>query len=228
MAFGFKAAVGEEYKLVVIVRKDLKMGTGKIAAQVGHAAVECALFAKERNRKAFDAWYKGGQRKVVLKVDSLEELHQYLKLASSSGLHVALITDAGRTQVEPGSETCVGIGPAPESEIDRITGDLKMLRSQQFDLRLCIHYLAVEAVEGVEQRGLEGSRAVEVPQGVLAGDVHRSDRRSDGLRGRPAGADVASDHRGQHAAGAGHRSHVSVAVGQPVDLLPVGDVIDLP
>lgn len=221
MAFGFKAVSSEEYKLVVIVRKDLKMGTGKIAAQVGHAAVECALFAKERNRKAFDAWYKGGQRKVVLKVDSLEELHQYLKLASSNGLHVALITDAGRTQVEPGSETCVGIGPAPESEIDRITGDLKMLRSQPFYLGLGIQVLPVQAVDRVEQRGLERPGCVEVAQGVLTGDVHGRYRGRHGLSIGAAGADVAPDDGGQHASGAGHRPHVPVAVGEPVGPLSV-------
>ena len=228
MAFGIRMVPSEEYKLVVIVRKDLKMGTGKIAAQVGHAAVECALFAKERNRKAFDAWYKGGQRKVVLRVDSLEELHQYLKLASSNGLHVALITDAGRTQVEPGSETCVGIGPAPESEIDRITGDLKMLRSQPFYPGLGIEDLPVEAVHRVEEGGLERPGRIEVAQGVLAGDVHRSNSRSDSLGVGPAGADVAPYDGGQHASGPGHRAHVPVAVGEPVYLLPVGDVIDLP
>jgi PTH2 family peptidyl-tRNA hydrolase len=129
MAFRFASAPQEEYKLVVLVRNDLKMGKGKIAAQVGHAAVECALFAEKKNKRAFDAWYASGQRKVVLKVEDLEELQSYVKLASSNGLHVALITDAGRTQVDPGTVTCLGIGPAPESEIDRITGELKMLRS---------------------------------------------------------------------------------------------------
>lgn len=43
------------------------------------------------------------------------------------GLHTILITDAGRTQVEPGTVTCVGIGPALASKIDKVTGELKML-----------------------------------------------------------------------------------------------------
>ena len=113
--------------MVGLVRNDVKMGKGKIAAQVGQAAVDCALYAEKKDKKAFDAWYNGGQAKVVLKVDSLEELTRYMQEARSYGLHTSMITDAGRTQIEPGSVTCLGIGPASKSDIDKVTGDLKML-----------------------------------------------------------------------------------------------------
>ena len=127
MAFGFGNKISEEYKLVILVRKDIKMGTGKIAAQVGHAAVECALYAEKKDKKSFDAWLGCGQAKVVLKVDSLEDLKRYMSEARSVGLHTTMITDAGRTQIEPGTVTCLGIGPAPISDIDKVTGELKML-----------------------------------------------------------------------------------------------------
>ncbi|MDO5862015.1 MAG: peptidyl-tRNA hydrolase Pth2 [Thermoplasmata archaeon] len=117
----------DEYKVVVIVRTDLDMGKGKIAAQVGHASVECALAAEKRDRKAFDAWMASGQKKVVLKVSSRDEMIRYMAEARSKGIFACKITDAGRTQIEPGSDTCVGLGPAPTSELDRITGSLKML-----------------------------------------------------------------------------------------------------
>lgn len=117
----------EEYKLVVVVRNDLKMGKGKIAAQVAHAAVECALYAEKKDKKSFDGWHSAGQAKVVLKVDSLEELTRCMAEARSVGLHTSMITDAGRTQIEPGTVTCVGIGPALAGDIDRVTGTLKML-----------------------------------------------------------------------------------------------------
>ena len=94
-----------EYKLVVVVRTDLDMGKGKIAAQVGHASVTCALNAEKRDRKAFDAWMDCGQRKVVLKVSSRDEMVRVMAEARSKGLFACLITDAGRTQVEPGTET---------------------------------------------------------------------------------------------------------------------------
>lgn len=126
MAFGLGKPVGE-YKMVIVVRNDVKMGKGKVAAQVGHAAVQCALYAEKKDRKSFDAWYNTGQAKVVLKVDSLDELKRYMAEARSVGLHTEMITDAGRTQIEPGTITCMGIGPAPVSDIDKVTGDLKML-----------------------------------------------------------------------------------------------------
>ena len=63
----------------------------------------------------------------MLKVDSFEELDKYRMMASSNKIHIAVITDAGRTQVEPGTVTCMGLGPAPASELDKITGELKML-----------------------------------------------------------------------------------------------------
>ena len=121
MGFGFKPVRSdEEYKVVVLVRTDLDMGKGKMAAQVGHASVELALRAQKMDRKA-------GQKKVVLKVANKDEMIRYMNEARSSGLYTCMITDAGRTQIEPGSQTCVGIGPAPESEIDKVTGGLKML-----------------------------------------------------------------------------------------------------
>ncbi|CAF1543725.1 unnamed protein product, partial [Rotaria sordida] len=37
-----------------------------------------------------------------------------------------LIRDAGRTQIEPGSKTVLGIGPAPSKLINEITRHLKL------------------------------------------------------------------------------------------------------
>lgn len=128
MGFGFKSVrADEEYKIVVLVRMDLDMGKGKMAAQVGHASVELALRAQKMDRKSFDAWMSEGQKKVVLKVANRDEMIRYMNEARSNGLYTCIITDAGRTQVEPGSQTCVGIGPAPCSDIDQVTGSLKML-----------------------------------------------------------------------------------------------------
>ena len=114
-------------KQVVVVRKDLDMGTGKIAAQVGHA---CVLGA-ERVRKSHPGWYtqweQSGQEKVVVKVTSLEELEQVKKHAISLDLPWSEVTDAGHTQIEPGTVTCISIGPAPEATVDKVTKDLKLL-----------------------------------------------------------------------------------------------------
>ena len=115
-----------EYKLVVVVRSDLDMSVGKLSAQVAHAAVTCALEAKAKRPKWFSAWYGEGQRKVVLKVDGKEELRELKEMAGRAGLPHALITDAGLTELPPNTTTCLGIGPAPEKDVDRITGSLPL------------------------------------------------------------------------------------------------------
>ncbi len=114
-------------KQVIVVRKDLNMGVGKIAAQVGHA---CVLGA-EHVRKSHPQWYKewetAGQEKVVVKVFSLDELEKIKKHVISLDLPWSEVTDAGHTQIAPGTITCISIGPAPEDKIDKATKDLKLL-----------------------------------------------------------------------------------------------------
>lgn len=121
-----KFTASEECKLVILMRNDVKMTKGKIAAQAGHAAVNCALACKKKDSKTFDQWMNDGQAKVVLRIDSEAELFQFKALADSQGIINSVICDAGRTQIEPGTYTCLGMGPAPASVLDKITGDLKL------------------------------------------------------------------------------------------------------
>lgn len=116
-----------EYKLVVVVRSDLKLSQGKLAVQVAHAAVNCALACKKSEPDWFRAWYDEGQRKVVLKVNELEELRDLQAEAKSARLPHSLVQDAGLTEVPPGTVTCLGIGPGPEKVIDKLTGSLSLV-----------------------------------------------------------------------------------------------------
>lgn len=113
-----------EYKQVILIRTDLKISRGKIAAQVAHASVESMTRA---NKNLVAAWRKGGMKKVVLRVSSKKELLDYWHMAKATKLATALIKDAGRTEIEPGTMTCLGIGPDEERKIDKITGNLKIL-----------------------------------------------------------------------------------------------------
>jgi len=114
-------------KQVIVVRKDLGMGAGKIAAQVGHACVLGAEHVRKSKREWFDQWERYGQEKVVVKVSSLSDLEKVKRDAISHGLPWSEVTDAGHTQIEPGTVTCISIGPAPEEMIDKVTKNLKLL-----------------------------------------------------------------------------------------------------
>ena len=112
------------YKQVILVREDLKLPKGKLAAQCSHAAVDAAA---KSDRKIVDLWKKEGGKKIVLKVKDEKELFTYKEMAENLGLKTALITDAGHTVLEPGTKTCLGIGPDEEEKIDKVSGKLKMM-----------------------------------------------------------------------------------------------------
>ncbi|CAH0595516.1 unnamed protein product [Chrysodeixis includens] len=122
-----KYATNGEYKLVLVVRTDLQMTKGKIAAQCGHAAVGAYEKALKEDPSILKTWLRTGQAKIALKIDSLESLKQISDNAKKMGLITTTIRDAGRTQIAPNSITVVGIGPAPVKMIDKVTGDLKLL-----------------------------------------------------------------------------------------------------
>jgi PTH2 family peptidyl-tRNA hydrolase len=112
-------------KLSVVVRTDLGMGRGKIAAQVAHAAVTAVLAAL--GSADFAGWLADGQPKVVLRVGSAAELGQIAAAGSAAGLPTEIIRDAGRTQLAPGTATCCAIGQADAARVDAVTGDLALL-----------------------------------------------------------------------------------------------------
>ncbi|SRR3989338_8044387 len=113
-----------QYKQVILVRADLKLPKGKLAAQVSHASVGAML---KTHKDDISKWKDNGMKKVVLKVKNLDELLEFKRKAEDSGLVVSLIEDAGHTVVEPGTVTCLGIGPDKEEKVDSVSGSLKCL-----------------------------------------------------------------------------------------------------
>ncbi len=116
-----------EYKQVLVVRSDLKMGKGKLAVQVAHAAISAA----EETRKNCPSWYRPwiaeSQAKICVKVENEAELRLLKERIDCEHLPNALIQDAGLTQLEPETTTCLGIGPLPAELVDRFTSHLKLL-----------------------------------------------------------------------------------------------------
>ncbi len=115
------------YKQVIVVRGDLNLSRGKLAAQVAHAALGAFLEA-ERTGAPVEAWLREGQKKVVVECEDEEELFDLEKRARKLGIPCFLVRDAGLTELEPGTPTCLGVGPEEEREVDKVTGHLPLLR----------------------------------------------------------------------------------------------------
>jgi len=116
-----------EYKMVIVTRSDLLLSAGKLAAQVSHAAVDCALLTKKNKSEWFVKWQREGGKKVIVKVETLEEFFPLKEKAEELGICTSIISDAGHTEIPEGTQTVLGIGPAPGNLIDQVTGELPLL-----------------------------------------------------------------------------------------------------
>jgi len=116
-----------EYKMVIVTREDLDLSPGKLAAQVAHAAVTCALETKKINSKWFTKWQNEGGKKAVVKVECEDDFYPLKEKAEQLKIVTYLVVDAGHTEIPAGTKTVLGIGPAPDNIIDKVTGDLPLL-----------------------------------------------------------------------------------------------------
>lgn len=116
-------------KMVICVRRDLPMSSGKQCAQCCHAAVAlCESVVLGRMLRWKQLWNtENGSAKIVLGVDDEEQLLRIAEHAAALTLPFHVVQDAGRTQLDPGTRTVVGIGPAPTSLVDQVTGSLALL-----------------------------------------------------------------------------------------------------
>ncbi|CAM6036088.1 unnamed protein product [Sphagnum compactum] len=119
------AELHSDFKMVLIVRNDLKMGKGKLASQCSHATV--GLYKKICNRapKAVQRWETCGQAKVVTKVESEAELLSLQRQARRLKVPSHITTDAGLTQTNPNSRTVMAL-LGPVDLVDQVTGRLKL------------------------------------------------------------------------------------------------------
>jgi len=122
-----KNQIDLEYKMVIVTRADLSLSVGKLAAQVSHAAVTCTLLTKKHKPEWFTKWQREGAKKVVVKVDNLEEFFPLKEKAKTLGISANIVIDAGHTEIPEGTQTVLGIGPAPSNLINQVTGALPLL-----------------------------------------------------------------------------------------------------
>ena len=127
-------------KMMIVMRRDLKMRKGKIAAQAGHACIDAILMAlsKEGRLNDFETtndgialrdtdklttplsdWFKYGCAKICVYVDSEEELMNIADKANEKGIIAAVITDAGMTEFHSvPTKTCLALEPLPTDVAD--------------------------------------------------------------------------------------------------------------
>ncbi len=135
-------------KMMIVMRRDLKMRKGKIAAQAGHAAIEAILMAIYKEGRGSDftltpegmcliengksptplsEWFAYGCAKICVYVDSEEELMAVAEKAEEKGILAAVITDAGMTEFHGvPTKTCLALEPLPAEVADEITGGLPL------------------------------------------------------------------------------------------------------
>jgi PTH2 family peptidyl-tRNA hydrolase len=129
-------------KQVIVMRKDLNMRKGKIAAQAAHASLGIFSRVFQCERDPYDGiysvtftieeyvkqWLNSSFAKICVGCDSEDELLELYSQAQIAKLPCILITDNGATEFNNvPTNTCIAIGPWKASEIDRITGHLKLL-----------------------------------------------------------------------------------------------------
>ncbi|KAL2346950.1 hypothetical protein Fmac_000950 [Flemingia macrophylla] len=117
----------QELKMVLVVRQDLKMKSGKIASQCAHAATGMYAELMQSDQYLLRQWEQCGQPKIVVTCRNQQEMNKLKETAESIGLPTFVVADAGRTQVLAGSKTVLAVGPGPKSAVDSVTGRLPLL-----------------------------------------------------------------------------------------------------
>ena len=117
----------EEIKQAIIIRTDLEMSRGKIAAQCAHASLMSYFEVEKVDKNTAKEWLDTGEKKIVLKVDSEDSLKRLYGAFKFKKVPCALVTDAGLTEIPPGSKTALGVGPWQSSKVNEFTSGLKLL-----------------------------------------------------------------------------------------------------
>lgn len=117
----------DEIKQAIIIRSDLEMSRGKLAAQCAHASLMSYFECEKMDKGVAKAWLESGEKKIVLKVSNEEALKKLYEAFKFKKIPTALVTDAGLTEVPPGTKTALGVGPWRSMEINQFTRGMKLL-----------------------------------------------------------------------------------------------------
>ena len=138
--------MSEDVKQVIVVRKDLNMRKGKLAAQVAHASLKVILDMMDKQDvylssgdvlyemnlrlekgNPVEMWLNGLFTKIVVSVNSEAEVMDLVRKAREANLPYAVITDAGKTEFKEPTVTCIAIGPDKSERVNELTRELPLL-----------------------------------------------------------------------------------------------------
>jgi peptidyl-tRNA hydrolase len=80
---------------------------------------------KKTKKEKFIAWDRHGQKKVVLKAKNLDEMMKIKDKCNKLRITHVMISDAGLTELTPGTITAMAIGPDDEKKIDNLLTEKK-------------------------------------------------------------------------------------------------------
>jgi PTH2 family peptidyl-tRNA hydrolase len=115
------------YKMVIVIRSDLKLAKSKIAIHASHVAVLAVEEAKRKKINWLKNWYFEGQKKVVVQVNSEQELKKLIQKANDENLSYASICEDNQKNKSKEIIIALAIGPSPNTKVDKFTADLKLL-----------------------------------------------------------------------------------------------------
>ncbi|NHJ48478.1 MAG: aminoacyl-tRNA hydrolase [Asgard group archaeon] len=115
------------FKMVIILRKDLKLSKGQAAIYASHVAVNAVIDAKRKKSNWLRDWFSEGQKKVVVQVPSEEELVKIYEKSKTENLPGAIVSLKNSIDESKEDFVAVAIGPAPNTKITDFTRDLKLM-----------------------------------------------------------------------------------------------------
>ena len=113
-----------DLKQVIIIDESLEMSKGKLAAQASHASLNAYKKAEEEIQKKWDS---RGSKKIILEKGN-QNFQDLIIEAERLNIPHYKVNDAGHTELNPGTTTALGLGPAKSDKIDKITSELKLVK----------------------------------------------------------------------------------------------------
>lgn len=123
----------DPYRLYAIIRTDIEMDRGKIAAQMGHAYLEAYLLALEKRPETIPLYKKDQTIKIAMRAKKVQHLEDAYQKAFDAGIPSVLITDLGlyglpEDMLGKPTVTALGLGPAKRNEVKDILKRFQLLK----------------------------------------------------------------------------------------------------